>query len=149
MPNECYNCWKEGDMKRCTGCQHAMYCSKTCQKAHWKKHKQNCLPPESSVHKLFDAIIDDILPVPVTVGREYGFDNMRLYHGDVLWGDSSTPLSAEQILLGLFKFITSDVAKLEEGGTITMAPFNSIGASKKMIVEAYEKNALDELFIGT
>ncbi|MCJ1235698.1 hypothetical protein MMC14_003669 [Varicellaria rhodocarpa] len=27
---------------RCNGCQDVLYCSKECQKAHWKTHKQTC-----------------------------------------------------------------------------------------------------------
>ena len=140
MP-DCYNCEKEGETKQCASCQRAFYCSKTCQKKHWKKHKQNCFPPDAPIHRLFSACGLDLLPDTV-ISRDYGLDNMRLYHGDVLWGESTTPLSAEVILFGLFKFITKDVRSLELGDTRHI--FNSIGLTKKKIVEAYENNALDE-----
>lgn len=140
MPR-CYNCEKEGELKHCSGCQHAFYCSKACQKKHWEKHKPTCLPPESPIHTLFEACAMDVFPAP-SIDHEYGFDNMRLYHADVLWGASSMPASAEQILLSLYELIYKDVGNLELGDTIHT--FNSIGASKKIIVEAYEKNALDE-----
>uniref|UniRef100_A0A0G4ID52 MYND-type domain-containing protein n=1 Tax=Chromera velia CCMP2878 TaxID=1169474 RepID=A0A0G4ID52_9ALVE len=35
--------WAEEKLKKCTGCQHAQYCSPACQKAHWKiGHKDEC-----------------------------------------------------------------------------------------------------------
>ena len=140
MSHGCDNCMKEGEWKRCSGCQQAFYCSKKCQTSHWKKHKPNCFPPGSSIRQLFQACIDDLLPVPPTVGREYGFDNMRLYHGDVLWGESSPPfqLSAEQILLGVLRMIQTDVFLEEEVGA---RPCSSISPTMKMIVEAYENNS--------
>ena len=143
MSHGCDNCLKEGEWKRCSGCQQAFYCSKKCQTSHWKKHKANCFPPGSSIRQLFQACIDDLLPVRPTVGREYGFDNMRLYHGDVLWGESSPPfqLSAEQILLGVLRMIQTDVFLEEEVGA---RPCSSISPTMKMIVEAYENNSLDD-----
>lgn len=38
----CLHCHTEGKMKRCSGCLLAKYCSKECQKAHWKEHRQLC-----------------------------------------------------------------------------------------------------------
>lgn len=29
-------------LQQCAGCKSVSYCNKTCQKAHWKAHKQNC-----------------------------------------------------------------------------------------------------------
>ena len=29
-------------MKKCSGCRLINYCSRECQVAHWKKHKQSC-----------------------------------------------------------------------------------------------------------
>ena len=141
--SRCFNCEKEGNMKKCSGCQHAFYCSKNCQKEHWDKHKSNCLPQGSSIHELFKLCKDDILPsIAGTVARDYGFDNMRFYYGDISWGDFASPCTAEQILFGVFQLIWKDVGNLELGDTIHT--FNSIGASKKMIVEACERNTLDE-----
>ena len=142
MP-DCYNCDKEGDLKRCAGCQHAYYCSKACQKRHWRKHKPNCIPPQSSLHELFRACILDVFPSPSTA-QEYGFDNMKLYHGDLLSPFEEFPeATAGHILLGLYQIITKDIANDEL--PCGMVPVhNSIGASKKMMLEAFERNALDE-----
>ena len=147
MLRSCYNCdpfdERKGNMMQCSRCKRAYYCSKACQKGHWERHKPNCLPPESSVHELFSLCFDDLLPVPgTTVARDYGFDNMRIYHRDVVWGESPTLASAENILIGLFQCIKRDVQSFEMRET--RYTLSSIGASKKMIVEAYERNALDE-----
>eukprot|EP01084_Bolivina_argentea_P278209 475170_1 len=42
----CFNCGKSNEdcglnMKTCTGCMTATYCSKKCQKFHWNKHHKN------------------------------------------------------------------------------------------------------------
>ncbi|KAI5899839.1 uncharacterized protein SCHCODRAFT_02606279 [Schizophyllum commune H4-8] len=45
----CHFCGKKTeDAKRCGRCQIIMYCSRDCQKTHWKaSHKQNCNPHPS------------------------------------------------------------------------------------------------------
>lgn len=35
---------REKDMKRCSGCKIAIYCSPECQKRDWKRHKEQCIP---------------------------------------------------------------------------------------------------------
>ena len=141
----CDNCNHEANLKRCAGCQHAYYCSKTYQKRHWRKHKPNCIPPESSLHELFRACLVDEWPSP-SASREYGFDNVRLYHGDLRLPFEGFPeaLTAGNILLGVYEFITVDICNDECPGYGTVPVYNSIGASKKMMLEAYENNALDE-----
>ena len=40
---ECASCHsKTENLKRCSGCKRVFYCSKTCQKNHWKEHKPDC-----------------------------------------------------------------------------------------------------------
>jgi len=40
---ECASCHsKTENLKRCSGCKTVFYCSKTCQKNHWKEHKPDC-----------------------------------------------------------------------------------------------------------
>ena len=144
----CDFCQNDYETKRCSGCRVASYCSKTCQKNHWSKHKANCIRADSSIHELRMVCGIDVVPDPgSTVARDYGFDNVRVNHGDVLWGDSTlhacfAPMTAETLLLGVFQLIMNDVGNLKLGDIV----YNSIGASKKMIVEAYEKNDLDDFF---
>ena len=39
----CLNCLKEVSASlRCSRCRTALYCSKACQKKHWKVHKNIC-----------------------------------------------------------------------------------------------------------
>ena len=37
----CANCHVPAN-QRCTGCHETFYCSRECQKLHWKKHKNQC-----------------------------------------------------------------------------------------------------------
>lgn len=39
--NVCWNCGKFGK-KKCGNCRVAKYCSKECQRVHWKEHKPIC-----------------------------------------------------------------------------------------------------------
>lgn len=44
----CATCGKGGnDLSRCSRCKTTMYCSRECQRLHWKIHKITCKPPES------------------------------------------------------------------------------------------------------
>ncbi|KAF8878364.1 hypothetical protein CPB84DRAFT_1688354, partial [Gymnopilus junonius] len=40
----CMTCGKDAqsDLKVCSGCKVAKYCSKQCQKEDWKNHKKEC-----------------------------------------------------------------------------------------------------------
>eukprot|EP00475_Leptophrys_vorax_P021833 TRINITY_DN2966_c0_g1_i1.p1 TRINITY_DN2966_c0_g1~~TRINITY_DN2966_c0_g1_i1.p1 ORF type:complete len:193 (-),score=63.83 TRINITY_DN2966_c0_g1_i1:181-759(-) len=48
-PSTCSACGKsEGQMKLCSACKKAAYCSQQCQKNDWPKHKQSCKGKASS-----------------------------------------------------------------------------------------------------
>ena len=41
--HKCNNCGLIfGGLRVCVACKSAHYCSKRCQKAHWRQHKQEC-----------------------------------------------------------------------------------------------------------
>lgn len=43
VENSCSFCYRNGrNLKRCSKCRKAFYCSKVCQKNHWKMHKHFC-----------------------------------------------------------------------------------------------------------
>lgn len=42
---KCTNCGQSSEhMKKCAGCGKTRYCSRNCQKQHWKQHKPHCTP---------------------------------------------------------------------------------------------------------
>lgn len=42
-PTTCANCQSVHDsLKTCGSCKALKYCNRDCQKAHWKRHKENC-----------------------------------------------------------------------------------------------------------
>ena len=47
MPRCGNSCGQQGT-KRCSKCQTVYYCSKECQKAHWKIHKKGCSEIQST-----------------------------------------------------------------------------------------------------
>lgn len=44
----CFSCGKAGASKRCDACRVALYCSRTCQRQHWKAHKKECSAASAS-----------------------------------------------------------------------------------------------------
>lgn len=73
----CANCGKEAiigqqSLKNCTGCRLTSYCSKECQRLHWKVHKEACRSTTSisSLHSdgkpaATDASADDDVRLPL------------------------------------------------------------------------------------
>ncbi len=38
---------------QCARCRQVTYCSRECQKANWKTHKVQCVPPQMDIEDLF------------------------------------------------------------------------------------------------
>lgn len=89
----------------------------------------------------------DLWPSALTA-HDYGFDNVKLYHGDSVFPGVSDGLTPKHVLLGLYQIITKDIRNDElpnVGRFLSDTPvYNSFGASKKMMLEAFEKNSLDD-----
>lgn len=59
--NACASCASNQNLKQCRRCKTVVYCSVTCQKAHWQTHKRSChfsvvLPSESPAKVPTDAL---------------------------------------------------------------------------------------------
>lgn len=64
--NSCAYCNKSSvELLRCSGCRNAFYCSKECQRAHWKTHKQQCTRTVSAA--------------PAPSESEFSVDNMMSF----------------------------------------------------------------------
>jgi len=46
--NTCIRCGKANSHSLCARCQKVKYCSRECQKEHWKEHKQFCVPTKQN-----------------------------------------------------------------------------------------------------
>lgn len=56
MRSPCANgCRNEGTLK-CSGCGSIVYCSKACQKSHWKTHKPTCILIREAVDRATNDI---------------------------------------------------------------------------------------------
>ncbi|KAI0062107.1 hypothetical protein BV25DRAFT_697519 [Artomyces pyxidatus] len=67
------------ELKVCSRCKDARYCSPTCQKSHWRRlHKKACIPPEAATSKdialrlakqalLVPVVVDNLHVIAVTV----------------------------------------------------------------------------------
>ena len=54
---KCTNCGQSSDhMKKCAGCGKPRYCSRECQKQHWKLHKPECLSGERTRQEKRDRV---------------------------------------------------------------------------------------------
>merc|ERR1712071_613654 len=48
ITGNCHNCHQTCKLLRCSNCQIAQYCSRSCQRKHWRTHKLVCLPVDHS-----------------------------------------------------------------------------------------------------
>ncbi|CAI8054987.1 hypothetical protein GBAR_LOCUS30006 [Geodia barretti] len=52
LKGKCTNCGKStGHMKKCASCGRPRYCSRECQKQHWKVHKPDCIAEDKTAER--------------------------------------------------------------------------------------------------
>lgn len=67
---ECAFCHSNTEsLKRCSGCKRAFYCSKTCQRNHWKEHKPEC-QKSWNLNCVYSTIIDLLIIVSFLIAAE-------------------------------------------------------------------------------
>jgi len=79
LSNECANClvfgWKQGavsTLQQCTRCKVLQYCSKSCQKEHWKLvHKSHC-------RKIAELLKDDASRVNISIYTPHPFSVTKI-----------------------------------------------------------------------
>ena len=91
-------CWQCGTafnphLKKCGRCGKAYYCSKNCQKKHWKSgHKRNCQPPQPisiPVTELEKKTPLDVTKIPNEVWIKFVFkylSNKDIFRGKIFTG---------------------------------------------------------------
>ncbi|KAH9932755.1 ankyrin [Epithele typhae] len=78
---KCGACRKQGEVKFCSKCHAAQYCSKECQRADWPRHKNKCVPftEANSVTVLpFYHDIGPIMDVADMTRQAHGYPIERL-----------------------------------------------------------------------
>lgn len=63
------------DTMKCGRCKIATYCTKECQKAHWKEHKKQCCPEETPAGE--KAATNEIIIKPVTGQEMFNTDTYQ------------------------------------------------------------------------
>jgi len=77
--NTCMYCKQEGK-SLCSRCEQVKYCSRECQKKHWKEHKQFCTTKEKQeIDKRED--LQKKLRTAKTKAKDKTYDNSNLFHG--------------------------------------------------------------------
>ncbi|OJT03417.1 hypothetical protein TRAPUB_5994 [Trametes pubescens] len=94
------------NLRRCSRCKKATYCSEKCQKEAWPSHIFKCQPGQhiNTAYRLYKACLGDVIPTDEETREDYGFakaartmggrsENMLcgLYRGLFLFGPQIPP----------------------------------------------------------
>ena len=75
-PGICDNCNEVKDYKRCAQCRAAKYCSRTCQKNHWKTHKETCKVFQTNSNSVSELLrLSKLLKHFATIFKKELFDD--------------------------------------------------------------------------
>lgn len=99
-PPRCDACYEQkpaSDLKHCVGCETTWYCSKACQKKHWRDHIFDCDPkrPIATAYYLSRGCRTTLIPVHMQTRKDFGFEKAENLVGD----------DAQKMLLGLWTYV--------------------------------------------
>ena len=131
----CYLCQKEGrspPLRKCTQCEVAYYCSKTCQRSHWKIHKSVCIATVAA--KAEDARRERL----ARAVREKGKDEVEGAEDDALCviclGSPADPVEVRALMCTrLWGPTSQDVTPLHKQCCNLCLPFSSRAATNTAV----------------
>lgn len=105
-PLICKICYKTDNIRRCSRCQSAYYCSNTCQRADWPYHKTQCQESNKHNHSRVASVTTNsvniqttqasyLLPVPVSMQSFTVSNNVTMQPPTVM--DINAAIQQQQI----------------------------------------------------
>lgn len=146
-PSTCSACYEESaSLKCCSACKKAWYCTKECQRAHWRRHIFECKlkGPIGTAYYLSRACYDDTLPIHAQTQKDFGFDKAEVLLGP----DGQTKLFG--LWIGVFKFhrvAERKVQKWQEEGTMVQGIRETFERPSQFTRGAYYPWFLDHQYL--
>ncbi|KAH9854859.1 hypothetical protein C2E23DRAFT_815931 [Lenzites betulinus] len=146
-PSICSACCEESaSLKCCSACKKAWYCTKECQRVHWRRHIFECKlkGPIGTAYYLSRACYADTFPIHAQTRKDFGFDKAERLLGP----DGQTKLFG--LWIGVFKFhqvAERKVQKWQEEGTMVQGIRETFERPSQFTRGAYYPWFLDHQYL--